>query len=101
MTQRNFFRAALLLFGTALGLVAALYTVGEGLEAWEAGEPLAFDISILRTLRNWGDKHWDFAMLQFTALGSKPVLTLGAIGVFIAAWLAKERLIALKVAIAA
>ena len=101
MTQPNFLKAGGLLLGSAVAIVGVLYVIGEGLDSYSHGKPLPIDETILTSLRSWGDKRWDGPMLQITALGSKVIITLVAVLAFVATWLAKEKLIALKVAIAA
>jgi undecaprenyl-diphosphatase len=101
MTQRNLLNSACLLLATAAGLVGALYWCGEALDACSGGRPLLMDEAILKSFRAWGGRRWEGPMLQITALGSKTIITLVAVLAFCATWLARERLIALKVAMVA
>ncbi len=100
MPRSNVLKAGGLLLGTGVVLVGALYAAGQALGALEAQRPLAFDQWIMESLRSTLGDGMQGPMLQLTALGGKTVVTLVSVLVFVALWLSKERLIALKVAIA-
>lgn len=100
MAPRNVLKAGGLLLGTGLVLVGTLYAAGLALGTLEPNQPLRFDRAIMEGMRGALGDGLQGPMLQLTALGGKTVVTLVSLLVFFALWLAKERLIALKVAIA-